>query len=164
MANKELQYSDEIERLQAEHSRALADKEKPVEEHSATVTQEVARLTAAFEESKTDRATLEAALRAEIDQVKRTVDQKSAEEQQMALQARHKEALKALRDEHATALANLQRQHTHVEELELLTESHRSTLSSLTSDSENQHTPLVKEHTEEVARPKVEHETAIASA
>ncbi|PIL24290.1 hypothetical protein GSI_14043 [Ganoderma sinense ZZ0214-1] len=179
LANKELQYSDEIERLQAEHNRALADKEKEgqiaveklVEDHSTAVTQlkeestqEIARLTAALEESKADRATSEAALRAEIEEVKRTaeIDQKSAEEQQSTAQIRHEEALKALKDEQAAALAGLQR--NHAEELELLTESHKTTYSSLTSDLDDQRASLVKEHAEDIARLKAEHETAIAEA
>ncbi|KAI0636643.1 kinesin [Trametes polyzona] len=149
---KELEFGDQLERLEAEHSRALSDKDKAhqaalealVAEHSAAVAklqeesaQEIARLSAALEESKADRAASETSLRTELETTVAT-----------------------LKEQHAAALADVER--AHAEEIQRLSESHKSALSSSESGLEDQRSSLVKEHTEEVTRLKAEHQAALA--
>ncbi|KAI0780599.1 kinesin [Trametes elegans] len=154
LTKKEIEFGDQVERLQTEHSRALSDKDKAhqsaleqlAEEHSAAVAklqvesaEEIARLTAALEESKAAHAAAETGLR---------------KEQELALDS--------LKKQHAAVLAEVER--THADEVEKLIQSHHSVLSSSESGLEEQRSALVKEHTEELARLKAEHQSALAEA
>ncbi|KAH9945823.1 kinesin-domain-containing protein [Epithele typhae] len=154
LAAKELEFADRIDRIEAEHVRVLAEKEKAalsanerlVEEHAGVTaklkeesTQEIARLTGALEEARSERAAAEAGLKKEMEEMSKSSDEK-----------------------HSAALADLKR--AHAEELERLAESHKDALSSSSSTSEEQRSTLVKEHTEEVVRLKAEHQTALTEA
>ncbi|KAI0703557.1 kinesin [Cytidiella melzeri] len=169
---KEVAHNEQVEKLESEHARALAARDAAYQEelkrlsetHAAELKKlreetaaQVAQLASELERSREEHSTSASTIRKELEEsLQRTKEEHAAALEEVG--RGHEEKVSQLQADHAAALEEARRAHE-----EQLHASHQAALADAQAQVNDERNSLAQSHTEELARLKAEHHTAIAA-